>query len=212
MPRFVITGQRARASADFLLQDLPSSSGRLDVLLGCLRAGLLVSHGLRRESVVYLILNGGPRAPRVLRFNGAEVRFLRPDERSLAVLVQKALRTEMDHPEFTEVRPGIAVAKGGLECVLNELGLSMASSLGPESLPPAYSLDERGEDLRSIVDYGPNPIFFLGDDIGFDAATHERLSRLVRRTISVGPTSLYAEHALSILLNELDRRGRRSQA
>jgi tRNA pseudouridine-54 N-methylase len=31
--RFVLIGQTASASGDFLLQDLPSSSGRLDALL-----------------------------------------------------------------------------------------------------------------------------------------------------------------------------------
>lgn len=91
MRRFVIIGQRASASPDFSLNNLPASSGRLDVLLRCLRAALLVSHGLRRDTIVYLVLLGGPSAPRTLRIDSADVRFLRPDERSLAVLVQKAL-------------------------------------------------------------------------------------------------------------------------
>src|SRR3954471_13787044 len=111
MRRFVVIGQRASASPDFSLLDLPSSSGRLDVLLRCLRAALLVSHGLRRDTTVYLVLCGGPLAPRALRFDGAEVRFLRPDERALAVLVQKCLAAEATPTGgagFVRVKPGIA--------------------------------------------------------------------------------------------------------
>ena len=86
MRRFVLLGQRATASPDFLLDDLAGTSGRLDVLLRSLRAALLVSHGLRRDTVVYLVLLGGPRAPTSLRFEGANAKFLRPEERSLATL------------------------------------------------------------------------------------------------------------------------------
>ena len=70
----MVIGTRATASPDFLLIDLPGTSGRLDVLLRCVRAALLVSHGLRRDTVVYLVLLGGPAAPRSLRIDGATFR------------------------------------------------------------------------------------------------------------------------------------------
>src|SRR5688572_29532366 len=89
--RFAVIGQTASAAADFSTEDLPSSSGRLDILLRCVRAALLVSHGVRRDVVVYLVLKGGERAPRVLRIAGQHAQFLRPDERSLALLVKKTL-------------------------------------------------------------------------------------------------------------------------
>ena len=64
---FVVIGQKATASADFSLSDIPGTSCRLDVLLRCIRAALLLSHELRRDTVVYLVLQGGPRAPRTVR-------------------------------------------------------------------------------------------------------------------------------------------------
>ncbi|MDP9002115.1 MAG: tRNA (pseudouridine(54)-N(1))-methyltransferase TrmY, partial [Myxococcota bacterium] len=91
MRRFVIIGRSAIASDDFLLEDIPGTGGRLDILLRCLRAGLLVSHGIRRDVVMYLVLLGGPRAPRVLRADASGLKFVRPDERSLATLAKKAL-------------------------------------------------------------------------------------------------------------------------
>src|SRR5580693_1339291 len=125
MRRFVLLARQAVASDDFLLEDLPGTSGRLDVGLRCLRAALLVSHGLRRDVVVYLVLGGGPRAPRVLRVRGEDARFLRPDERSLAVLAKKALAGGDDESEnagFVERRPGVAVARGGVACVVADVG------------------------------------------------------------------------------------------
>src|SRR5215207_1855813 len=105
MRRFVVIGQRATASPEFSLLDIPGTSGRLDVLLRCVRAALLVSHGLRRDVVVYLVLQGGPRAPRTVRIDGATARFVRPDERSLATLVQKSLAAAPDGTGFATVRP-----------------------------------------------------------------------------------------------------------
>lgn len=190
--RFVIVGARATASADFLLADLPGTSGRLDVLLRCVRAALLVSHGVRRDTVVYLVLLGGAAAPRVLRIDGAAARYLRPDDRSLAVLAQKSLGAVRTAPGFTEVRPGISVCDGGLEAVLAELGEA-----------PRFLLDEGGDDVRALP-LPPGAAFFLGDHQGFAAETRAHLGA---RDVSVGPVSLHAEDVVAIVGNELDRRG-----
>jgi tRNA (pseudouridine54-N1)-methyltransferase len=158
--RFVIIGQRATASPDFSLDNLPASSGRLDVLLRCLRAALLVSHGLRRDTVVYLVLLGGPRAPRTLRVDGATARFLRPDERSMAVTVRKALAAPVEGAGFVPLRNGFAVADGGLSAVLEDL--SPMSSLG------LFVLEEGAPDLREAPLTGVDPVFFLGDHLGYN--------------------------------------------
>lgn len=201
MHRFVIVGQRATASPDFSLINLPASSGRLDVLLRCLRAALLVSHGLRRDTVVYLVLLGGPRAPRSLRVEGATARFLRPDERSLAVLVQKALAAPPGEAGagsgFVAVRPGIAVAEGGLDAVL--------ADLGPTAL---YVLEEGAPDLRDAALDAPECAFFLGDHQGFDETSRARIAALGATAVGVGPVSLHADDAVVLVNNELDRRGR----
>ena len=197
MRRFVVVGRRALSNDDFLLDDLPSSSGRLDVLLRCLRAALLVSNGIRRDVIVYLVLQGSPGAPRVLRADGASVKFLRPDERSLAVLVKKALRSPADSggDAFVEVRPGIAVRSGGLDRAIDDLGGARP-----------YVLDEGGHDLRSIDGLGdPDTAFFTGDDLGFDGATRSALATIGARPVSVGPVSLHAEDVVAVISNEIDR-------
>ncbi|HKY35075.1 MAG TPA: hypothetical protein VJN18_03980 [Polyangiaceae bacterium] len=198
--RFVIIGQTALGSASFSLDDLASSSGRLDVLLRCVRAALLVSHGLRREVLVYLVLRGGGRS-RVLRIDGRSAKFLRPDERSLATLLRKTLAAggavsgepSAVSREFEVVRPGLALCEGDLEQVLGDVGDA-----------PRYILDERGADVRTYALASDDGVFFLGDHLGFDETTLARLRDCPR--LSVGPVSLHSEDVVTLLSNELDRR------
>jgi tRNA (pseudouridine54-N1)-methyltransferase len=198
MRRFVIIGQKATASDDFLLEDVPGTGGRLDVLLRCVRAALLFSHGLRRDVVVYLVLLGGPRAPRVLRLDAAAVKFVRPDERSLAMLARKALANgpEARAGEFVETRPGISVMNGGLGDAIADLGAVTR-----------YVLDEGATDIRELAELGRNDaVFFLGDHLGFDGATRAQLTTIGARPVGVGPMSLHTEDVIAIVSNEIDRR------
>jgi tRNA (pseudouridine54-N1)-methyltransferase len=198
LPRFVVIGQKADASGEFLPDDLPGTSGRLDVLLRCVRAALLWSHGIRDDVTVYLVLCGGPRAPRALRIDGASARFVRPDERSLATLARKTLASRADDgvDGFVEVRPGVAIARRGLEVVLAEIGAA-----------PMFVLEEGGSDIRDCGEAAlDDAVFFLGDHLGFDGAARERLAAAGARPVSVGPRSLHAEDVVAVVLNELDRR------
>jgi tRNA (pseudouridine54-N1)-methyltransferase len=195
--RFVVIGQKATASGDFLLDDLPGTSGRMDLLLRCVRAALLCSHGVRNDVVIYLVFCGGPRAPRTLRVEGASARFIRPDERSLATLAKKVLAGNSDAGVgFVEVRPGVALARCGIEGVLLDLGERQS-----------FVLEEGAPDLREAagVDH-PDAVFFLGDHLGWSPSDRAALEADGARAIAVGPVSLHAEDAVAIVLNEIDRR------
>jgi tRNA (pseudouridine54-N1)-methyltransferase len=198
----VVIGQNASASGDFLPFDVPGTSGRLDVLLRCVRASLLWSHGIRGDVVVYLVLGGGPRAPRVVRVDGSAARFTRPDERSLATLATKILASRADETAggFVEVRAGIAVGRGGLETVFDDLGDATLCVL-----------DESASDIRDVPENGLDDVaFFLGDHLGFEEANRSWLASRGAMAVSVGPRSLHAEDAITVVLNEIDRRdGRR---
>jgi tRNA (pseudouridine54-N1)-methyltransferase len=199
--RFVVICPEATASDDFLLDDLPGTSGRLDVGLRCMRAALLFSHGIRRDVVVYVVLGGGPRAPRVVRVSGAAARFVRPDERSLALLAKKVLASRVDTAAggFVDVRPGVALASGGLEQVIADLGGATA-----------YVLEESAPDIRDVADLESRDVaFFLGDHLGFDDATRAHLGAMGVSAVGVGPVSVHAEDAVAIVSNELDRRDAR---
>lgn len=198
---FAIIGQKAASTEEFILDDLPGTSGRLDVLVRCLRAAMLSSHGLRRGVVVYLVLLGGPLAPRTLRIDGAGVQFLRPDERSLAVRVQKVLASRADEPvdgvsPWVTVRPGFAVARGGFERVLADVD---------DAVP--WILEEGATDIREARDLAEHHgLFVLGDHLGIPDEIRAQLDAVRARRISIGPVSLHADDVVTLVTNELDRR------
>lgn len=195
--RFVIIGRTARANDGVRLDDLPGTSGRLDVLVRCVRAALLVSHGLRRDVVVYLVLLGGG-APRTVRIDGATAKFIRPDERPLATLLLKTLaRVEREDPSFVEIRPGIDVACAGIE-----------AAIGDAPTRGRYVLEEGAADVRTLrdADLAGDATFFIGDHLGFDEATRARLAAAGAQPIAVGPTSLHSDDVVTLLSNEIDRR------
>lgn len=194
MRRFIVVGQRARSDGDFLLADIPSTSGRADVLLRAMRAALLISHSVRRDTVVYLLLLGSPERVRTVRVEGAASRYLRPDERSLATTLKKALLFPITEPGFTPVRPGISVATEGLACVLPELEHSRLFLLEPGAA------DVRGCDFRHA-----DNSFLLGDHLGIDPTIREQWLQLGAQRISVGPVALYTEDTIALVANELDR-------
>ncbi len=195
---FVIIGQKATAADDFLLDDLPGTSGRMDVLVRCLRATLLSSHGLRRDCVAYLVLLGGPRAPRVLRVDGATAQFIRPDERALGGMVKKVLGThdDDDREGFVLVKPGVAVARGGIEAVLADVAGAKI-----------YVLAEDAPDVRgAAIDMTTDVVFVAGDHIGIPDDVRTALDAAGAVPVSLGPVSVHADDAVAIAMNELDRR------
>ncbi len=195
MRAFVILGSTAHAGGGVLLDDLPGTSGRLDVLTRCIRAALCVSHGLRRDVRVYLVLQGGA-AQRTVRIDGTLAKFIRPDERPLATLLMKTLaRVEAEDRRFVEQRQGIAVACAGLEAVLHDV----------HDLP-LFVLEEGAPDFReSRV---RDAAFFIGDHAGFDPEAREALASAGARPVSVGPVSLHSDDVVAVIHNELDRMSR----
>lgn len=191
MRRFLVTGHRASTDPQFPLDDLAGGAGRMDLLLTAANAALLVSHGLRQDVEVGLLLLGPPDPPRFVRIVAHRLRSWQPDLRSDAALVRKALeqRSRVEH----ESSPGIFVSRSTFEEALDRLG------------PSFVYLREGGKDVRDV----PLPVdatFVLSDNVDL-APTEERavLSRNAL-TVGLGPQSLHADQAIAIVHNELDRR------
>lgn len=188
---FVVIGRSARADEHVRLDDLASTSGRLDVLVRCVRAALCVSHGIRKDVIVYLVLLGGSR-PVVVRVRGSEARFIRPEERALAVSVIKAVaRHVAAHEGFVEQRNGIAVSWGGLD-------VALADAHGK-----VFVLEETAADLRPAEP--GEAVFVIGDHLGFSEESLALLAAAGATAVSVGPLSLHSDDVVTLVSNELDR-------
>ncbi len=188
---FVILGHTAAITPEFTLDDLPGSAGRLDILCRCVTAAFCLSHGIRKDVEVYLVL----RDQITLHVEGTSLRRLNPDERSTGALIQHALQALQEGR--TQSTPGLRVCRQGLRDVLRELNTQGV---------PCYVLDERGRDMRTVSIEEP-VAFLLSDHQNFTPEEEALLSSLPK--ISLGPVVLHADHSIVIAHNELDRRALR---
>lgn len=194
MKEFIIVGHKA-ATASFSLNDLPGGAGRMDILCRCVNAALFLSHDIRRDVRVYLVLKGEPSPPKLICFDGKKVKYLNPDERSCASLIKKALEKGVQG-FWTESTPGVSIRKGDLGDLLAELNKKI------------IYLREDGEDIRMKRFEKPSEglLFLLGDHEGLTDAEEKMIEVYEHDIINVGPLSLHADHCIILLHNEMDRR------
>jgi tRNA (pseudouridine54-N1)-methyltransferase len=166
---------------------------RLDILVRCINSAFFLSHALRDDVELYLVLQGGEDAPKTLRLNGSEMRYLNPDERSTASLIRNALLKKLGDEEIRS-SPGIYVSRQSYQDVLRKLS---------EISEIAY-LKEDGEDIRGM-DMPCDVSFVLGDDRDLTPEEEEALLQYNPRTVCLGPRSLHADHCIILVQNELDR-------
>ncbi len=193
MRRFIVLGHRAITSADFKLDDLCGATGRLDILLRCVNSAFFLSHGVRKDVEITLMLLGEPNPPKTIRIDGSEVRYLNPDERSTAALIRNALLQKGEGER--RCSPGIFVSERSYEEVL--------SNVSKES--KMYYLKEDGEDIRT-AEFGGDSTFVLGDDQDLTDAEESILMSYEPKKLSLGPISYHADHCVTLVNNELDRR------
>jgi tRNA (pseudouridine54-N1)-methyltransferase len=193
MRQFIVVGHDAPTTADISLDDLPGA-GRLDVLCRCVNSAFFLSHDLREDVRVHLVLND----EYVVRFEGRELRRLNPDERSTGALIRGALEAREEAIGAMEANPspGVYIGKG-----------DFASTV--ESAAEEGTLVELHEDGDPVVDVAPpeNPIFVLSDHHDFTESEADLLAERADRRVSIGPHALHADHTITVAHNYLDTDG-----
>ncbi len=193
MRQFVVLGHDVPLSGDFSLDGLPGE-GRLDLLSRCVTAGLLLSHGIREDTSVHLVLGD----KMTVRFDGEALRGLHPDERSTAALIRSALeqREEAIGHIPVETSPGVFLTRVGFEETL-------------EMLATDGTICQLHEQGTSLTDSEPpdNPIFVLSDHQDFQPTERELLSEYSEQKLRLGPETVHADHAITITNHWLDTDG-----
>jgi len=194
MRQFVVTGHDAPTTADFSLDDLPSGAGRLDVLCRCVGAAFFLSHAIREDVRVHLVLADAF----TVTFDGRDVRRLNPDERSTAALVRAALeqRDEAIGHIAAETSPGVSIRRVGFEQTLRDVARES-------------TVVELHEDGTPVVEVDPpdDPAFVLSDHQDFSTAEADLLAELADERIRLGPQAIHADHAITVAHNYLDTAG-----
>ncbi|MFA6710628.1 MAG: tRNA (pseudouridine(54)-N(1))-methyltransferase TrmY [Candidatus Methanomethylophilaceae archaeon] len=193
MIRFIVLGHRAYTTGDFRLDDIAGGAGRMDILVRCINSAFFLSHDLRKDVELFLILEGGNDAPKTIRLLGEELRYLNPDERSTASLIRNALLKKIENEEVPS-SPGIYVSRKTFSDVMSELS---------DKCRFIY-LRENGTDAREYR-FPDNPCFILGDDRDPTDEEEGTMSAFSYDKICLGPLSLHADHCMIVVLNEIDR-------
>jgi tRNA (pseudouridine54-N1)-methyltransferase len=193
MRAFLIVGNKA-VTKPFSLKDLAGSAGRMDIICRCIAQALFISHGIRRDVEVYVLLLGKPDPPKALKILGEEVRYMAPDERNIGGLIRKALSLEVSK-DWKQSTPGIYIARKSLKELLDDLS---------KRFEVVY-LREDGVDIREIACEFKNPLFVLGDHIGLKPEDEELVLNYAKQIVSVSKLSLQADQCIVIVHYELDR-------
>ncbi len=192
MREFIVLGHEVPTEPGIDLDDLPGSAGRLDVLCRCVTAGLLHSHGIRSDARVGTVL----RDAMTITFDGRTIQGLHPDARSTAARFDAALADGQDAVGMVEVEssPGVRVSRAGLDATLDEVAGEIVQ-LHPGGQPlPSWKPPE-------------DVAFVLSDHRDFQAGEGETLDDHVDHRISLGPVSVHADQAITIVHNYLDTEG-----
>ena len=189
MRNFIVVGHKATTTPNFSLEDIPGTSGRLDILCRAVTAAFVISHGIRKDVCVYLVLLGG-EIPKTIRLVGETLRHLNPDERTTAALLKKALAVPAT-PEWAMSTSGIFVRTGNLTELLADL----------KETKLIY-LREDGADIRGLDKSGLSgeAAFILGDHTGMTPEEEALIEQAGARVVSLGATSLHADHCI-VLIN-----------
>ncbi|MFB6165159.1 MAG: tRNA (pseudouridine(54)-N(1))-methyltransferase TrmY [Haloarculaceae archaeon] len=194
MRQFIVSGHRAPTTPDFSLDALPSEAGRLDVLCRCVNSAFFLSHDLRADVRVHLVLAD----EFTVHFEGGELHRLNPDERSTGALIREALEHREDAigHQAAESSPGVSISRKDFAATLAD-----AAATG--------TVVELHEDGDPIVDVEPptDPLFVLSDHEDFTADERDLLAAEADERVSLSPRALHADHAITVAHNYLDTDG-----
>lgn len=193
MRRFLILAHEVPTDAsEISLADLPGTGGRLDVVARAITASLLVSHGIRENVQVEVVIAD----ELTVRFDGGTLSHLHPDERSTAALVRDAIAAGDEAVGTIPADPheGISVYRRGLENTLEGID------------GPIIQLHEAG---GSIIEAGlPNePTLVLSDHWSYTAADQAALDDIGADRVRLGPMAVHTSHAIAIANHYLDTNG-----
>ena len=203
MREFVYFSQSARTSGNFNTKEL-MKAGRMDIVIHVVISAFFLSHDVREDTKLHLIFYGQPTPPRhieislsrkegIEKASGAEKIDI--SKKDVAGLIKKILYKYREGRK-TEVFEGCFIEKKSFFDVIKEL-----EKEGKE----IFILDKAGEDIRK-AEIGEDCVFILGDHKGLPKKELKRL-KTIATPVSAGNKTYFASHVVSIVNNELDRRG-----
>jgi tRNA (pseudouridine54-N1)-methyltransferase len=119
-------------------------------------------------------------------FDGSRLKKVSPDERGIAIWIQKALALDIGK-HWKERSPGIGVAALAFQDIIRMLRNR-----------PIYVLHEHGRKIQD-VDILADPVFVLGDHLGLPRAEERFALRYATDKVSLGKISYLSSTCISLL-------------
>ncbi|MGA1873424.1 MAG: tRNA (pseudouridine(54)-N(1))-methyltransferase TrmY [Thermoplasmatota archaeon] len=195
---FLLVAHRARTDDGIQLNDLCGASGRWDGVSRAITSALFLSHDMRRDTSIHVLLLGPPDPPKLLSIDGGKVKYLNPDERASSALMRKCLAQPLDvgMGASNQPSPGISIIRSDLDSIL-------ASFKGNLVL-----LDEDGVELeQQLVGELPSDsmMFILSDDQNLSTEESSTIEKYTPFKCRLGDRVLHSHMAISIVHYLLDR-------
>jgi len=197
----LLDAARCRTADDFLIRDVPGTSGRLDVVCRVLAATFRTAPDLSPFLEFLAVLGGPPNPPLLLRVGGVSDQGIPEGELALAVISKGLLNLHRTVGKGQLAAwPQFSVSRQGFEETLRQVAKDGAQ---------VCYLVERGTPLESTeLNLAKPLVFVLGDDRGLPLEHEALLSRYPVKEVATGKQSLLGSHVVSLLLLELARRSK----
>jgi len=195
---FLMIAHRARSDSSIHLNDLCGASGRWDGVARAMTSALFLSHDMRRDTSIHILLLGPQDPPKLLSIDGGKVKYLNPDERAGAALMKKCLSHLLPDPPGTVIHPspGITIIRADLDLVLDSFKGTMIelNEAGPEL------------DMAGIRTFPEGPVLFvLSDDQELRVEESGIISEKAQYRFRVGEKVLHTHMVITIVHYLLDR-------
>jgi len=160
-------------------------AGRLDVVYECAVSALFLSHAIRRDTVLHVVLNGPPNPPLHVTIMGSSLYDVRTDQDTWTKILRKILSGKQ--------HPGISMDRSSFETLLKTKA----------NTSQVYVLEEKGQDVSNLR-LGKNSVFVLGDHVGLPKKAEVYALRYGRK-ISLGKRPYLAASCITVLNYILDK-------
>lgn len=194
----MLDAPRCRTTDDFLIRDVPGTSGRLDVVCRILAATFRTVPQLNPNLRFLAILGGPPDSPLLLKVSSATAESI-PESELACALILKGLfhqyRTagSIQH----EIWPQFSLTRQGFEETLQEVA---------KTAHQIYYLVEKGNPFEDVnLDLTKPLTFLFGDDRGLPPEHETLLSKYKVQEVSIGEQSYLGSQVVTLVLLELTR-------
>jgi tRNA (pseudouridine54-N1)-methyltransferase len=185
MRTFVLYACKGKTDENFSLESLPSSGGRMDLVARFITSTMFISHKMRQDTRVFVVLNGEPNPPVTIEISPI-VRKIGVDERSVGLWIKKLL-AELGTGKAVQMYNGLKAERKSFQKLIKELSADNK----------IFILHENGKNFSKFK-FPENSVFVIGDHLGLPDKEKKYASRFGKK-LSLGKTIYLASSCVSLI-------------